>query len=171
VFLIFQKKNKFCFKYYNQLHLMHRPSWDEYFINIAKLTSERSNCIRRKVGCIIVNDNRIISLGYNGTPSGLKNCYEGGCQRCNGSTEGNPGKNLELCLCLHAEENALLFASKSDLHGATIYITLLPCVGCMKKIIQSKIKKVVYIDKYSPMLDDLSIDIASEAKIEIIQIN
>jgi dCMP deaminase len=150
---------------------MHRPSWEEYFISIAKLTSERSNCIRRKVGCIIVNDNRIISLGYNGTPSGLKNCYEGGCQRCNGYVKApgknlGPGKNLELCLCLHAEE---LFASKSDLNGATIYITLLPCVGCMKKIIQSKIKKVVYIEKYSPFLDDLSIDIASKAKIEINQ--
>lgn len=147
---------------------MYRPSWEQYFISIAKLTSERSNCIRRKVGCILVNDNRIISLGYNGTPSGLKNCYEGGCQRCNATS---PGKNLELCLCLHAEENALLFASKSDLNGATIYITLLPCVGCMKKIIQSKIRKVVYIEKYSPLLDDLSIGIALEAKIELIQIN
>jgi len=61
---------------------MQRPSWDEYFVNIAKLTSERSNCIKRKVGCILVKDKRILSLGYNGTPVGSLNCYEGGCKRC-----------------------------------------------------------------------------------------
>lgn len=115
---------------------MDRPSWDEYFIKIAKLTSERSNCIKRKVGSIIVKNNRILSLGYNGTPSGVKNCYDGGCKRCFeqfNSKKEYKGKDLDLCLCLHAEENAMLFISQNDLHDSTIYVTLFPCVSCVKK--------------------------------------
>ena len=94
----------------------HRPTWDNYFINIAKLTSERSNCIKRSVGCIIVKEKRILSLGYNGTPINTVNCYQGGCKRCMdqyNKTETS-GKNLDLCMCLHAEENAILFVSKTD---------------------------------------------------------
>ena len=93
----------------------HRPTWDNYFINIAKLTSERSNCIKRSVGCIIVKEKRILSLGYNGTPINTVNCYQGGCKRCMdqyNKTETS-GKNLDLCMCLHAEENAILFVSKT----------------------------------------------------------
>ena len=113
---------------------MNRPSWDEYFYAIADLTKERSNCIKRKVGCIIVKDNRIISLGYNGTPSGIINCYDGGCKRCNSAVQS--GELLDTCICLHAEENALLFISKNELYDSTLYVTLMPCIGRCKKILQ-----------------------------------
>ena len=127
----------------------YRPSWDEYFMEIAKLTKLRSNCIKRKVGCIIVKNNRILSLGYNGTPVNTENCFSGGCKRCmdqhvKKEIEVSSGKNLDLCLCLHAEENALLFIDKNDLLDSTMYVTLIPCIGCVKKIIQCKIKKIIY---------------------------
>lgn len=147
-----------------------RPSWDQYFIDIAKLTSERSNCIKRRVGCVIVKDKRILSLGYNGTPIDTLNCYQGGCQRCMDQYKKSDkisAKHLDLCMCLHAEENAILFVSKSDLKDSTIYITLIPCISCVKKILQCKIKRVVYINDYSPELDQITIDILKSNNIEI----
>lgn len=147
-----------------------RPSWDEYFITISKLTSQRSNCIKRKVGCIIVKDNRILSLGYNGTPRGTINCFEGGCQRCL-DTSGKTGILLDLCMCLHAEENAMLFVSKDDLLNSTLYVTLIPCIGCVKKIIQCGIRRVIYIENYSNQLDPISIQILNSANIEITQVS
>ena len=150
-----------------------RPSWDEYFIKIASLTSERSNCIKRKVGCIIVKDKRILSLGYNGTPVGTENCYTGGCKRCMDQYLQNnidsAAKNLDLCMCMHAEENALLFNTKDDLREATVYVTLIPCISCVKKILKCKIKRVVYIENYLKQLDDQSINILLQNGIEIIQ--
>jgi dCMP deaminase len=143
-----------------------RPSWDEYFIKIAQLTSTRSNCIRRKVGCVIVKETRILSLGYNGTPRGTKNCFEGGCDRCmtlhNKSMSSDSGSRLDLCMCLHAEENALLFVSQSDLSKATMYVTLIPCVSCTKKVIQCGIERVVYIESYNPDIEELSLKMMNE---------
>lgn len=124
-----------------------RPSWDTYFLQIAHLTSQRSNCCRRKVGTLLVKDNRILSLGYNGTPRGHPNCFEGGCPRC--ASTGPSGHDLDLCLCIHAEENALLFVSKDLLEGSTLYTTLFPCMGCTKKILQCRIARIVYSDIYN----------------------
>jgi dCMP deaminase len=146
-----------------------RPSWDEYFIKIAELTSKRSNCIKRKVGSLIVKDNRILSLGYNGTPQGTRNCYEGGCSRC--ANTKITGTHLDLCMCIHAEENALLYLSKSELENSTLYVTLSPCIGCVKKIIQCKIKKVIYIENYSEELDKISHQILESNNIELIKFN
>lgn len=136
---------------------MKRPSWDEYFLKIAQLTSERSNCIKRRVGCVIVKHTRILSLGYNGTARGVLNCFEGGCQRCARQSSSQSGTQLDVCMCLHAEENALLFVSQHDLADSTMYVTLLPCVTCAKKIIQCGIHRVVYIETYSKDMDELSL--------------
>jgi len=153
---------------------MERPSWDIYFIKIAKLTSERSNCIKRKVGCVLVKDKRILSLGYNGTPIGSKNCYEGGCKRCidqyTNNMENSSAKSLDLCMCLHAEENALLFNKKEDLENSTMYVTLIPCISCVKKILQCGITRVVYIENYHPELDTQSLKILTDSNIIVKQI-
>jgi dCMP deaminase len=121
-----------------------RPDWDEYFIRIAQVASTRSNCIKRKVGAVIVRDKRIISTGYNGTPRGTKNCNEGGCPRCN-SLAGS-GTRLEECLCSHGEENAITQAAYhgTSVKGGTIYTTFAPCLMCTKMIINSGIQEVVY---------------------------
>jgi len=145
-----------------------RPSWDEYFIDIAQLTSERSNCIKRKVGCIIVKNKRILSLGYNGTPVNTQNCYEGGCQRCS-NIENTSATNLDLCMCLHAEENAILFVSKEDLKNSTMYVTLIPCISCVKKILQCGIYRVVYINNYVPEIDVKSKEILEKNNVKIEQ--
>lgn len=145
-----------------------RPTWDEYFMTIAKLTRERSNCIRRRVGCIIVKDNRILSLGYNGTPKGTQNCYEGGCERC--ANVNATGRHLDLCMCLHAEENALLYVSSQQLQDSTMYVSLLPCISCVKKILQCGVKRVVYWEKYSPELDSTSISILEQHGVTVDQL-
>jgi len=125
-----------------------RPSWDSYFMSLASLAAQRSNCMKRRVGCVVVRDKRVISTGYNGTPRGLKNCAEGGCGRCN-SGEGS-GHALSTCLCIHAEENALLEAGRERLReGAVLYCDTCPCLTCSIKIAQMGISEVVYSKGYS----------------------
>ncbi|MBI5227337.1 AAA family ATPase [Candidatus Micrarchaeota archaeon] len=123
---------------------MVRPSWDDYFMGIAKVVASRSNCIKRKVAAVIVKDKRIISTGYNGTPRGTRNCAEGGCPRCNNFSES--GKNLEECLCSHGEENAIVQASYHgiSIKDSSVYTTFSPCLLCTKMIINAGIKEVVY---------------------------
>lgn len=140
-----------------------RPSWDEYFMSIAKTVATRSNCIKRKVAAIIVKDKRIISTGYNGTPRGIKNCSDGGCERC--ASFGESGKNLADCVCCHGEENAIVQASYHGvpIKDATIYSTFSPCLLCTKMIINSGIKEVVYSSDYP--LADISLKLLKEAGI------
>jgi deoxycytidylate deaminase len=85
--------------------IMKKPNWDEYFMEIAKVVKSRADCLRRQVGAVIVKDFRIVSTGYNGTPHGIKNCTEGGCDRCllRHQLKLKSGENKESCICLHAE--------------------------------------------------------------------
>ncbi len=127
---------------------MERPSWDRYFINIAYNVSERSNCIRRRVGAVIVKDKNIISTGYNGTPMGVKNCYEGGCPRC--ASDIPSGQENDTCLCVHGEQNAIAFAARhgSRTEGAVLYCTTRPCFGCLKESIQAGISRIMFVEPY-----------------------
>lgn len=126
-----------------------RPSWDAYFMSLSSLAAQRSNCMKRAVGCVLVGPSkRVISTGYNGTPRGVRNCSEGGCSRCN-SGEGS-GVSLATCLCLHAEENALLEAGRERIReGSTLYCNTCPCLTCSIKIVQVGISEVVYSQGYS----------------------
>ncbi|EEA07597.1 cytidine/deoxycytidylate deaminase family protein [Cryptosporidium muris RN66] len=150
-------------------NIIHRPSWDEYFMKLAWLTSKRSNCIRRKVGSVLVKNNRIISTGYNGTPTATTNCFEGGCIRCTNINVIN-GTNLEYCNCIHAESNVLFYAGKDKCEDSILYVTCLPCLTCAKHIIQCGIIKVIYSTKY--LMDEnrpTSIDILHNSNVEVIQ--
>ncbi|MEM1577462.1 MAG: deaminase [Candidatus Pacearchaeota archaeon] len=126
-----------------------RFDWDNYFMSIAKQVATRSNCIKRKVGAVIVKDRRIISTGYNGTPRGIKNCNEGGCPRCYRWEES--GKALSECFCSHAEENAIVQAAYHGIstNNAVLYVTFVPCLLCAKMIINAGIKEVYYNASYS----------------------
>ncbi|EAU34686.1 deoxycytidylate deaminase [Aspergillus terreus NIH2624] len=125
-----------------------RPNWDQYFMQLASLAALRSNCMKRRVGCVLVRDHRVISTGYNGTPRHLKNCNEGGCPRCNRGEGGGVG--LSTCLCLHAEENALLEAGRERIReGAILYCDTCPCLTCTVKIAQVGISEVVYSQGYN----------------------
>lgn len=123
-----------------------RPSWDSYFMEICEISSKRSNCMKRRVGCVLVKNNRILNTGYNGTPFSILNCCEGGCLRCNSNKKA--GEELDTCLCMHAEENALLDGGRES-QGTTLYCTTFPCLQCAKKIIQCGVVRVVYGHKYA----------------------
>jgi len=103
----------------------------------------RSNCMKRRVGAILVNDHRIIATGYNGAPRGLKNCNAGGCPKCNQPETALLYGEAE-CVCIHAEENALLESGRDRAQGSVIYCNTCPCLKCTIKIIQSGVKEVVY---------------------------
>ncbi len=144
-----------------------RPDWDEYFMKIAQVASMRSNCIKRKVGAVIVRDRRIISTGYNGTPRGTKNCNEGGCPRCN--SLASSGTRLDECLCSHAEENAITQAAYhgTSVKDGTIYTTFAPCLMCSKMIINSGIMEVVFNVDYP--LNETSFHLFEQAGVRIRQ--
>jgi len=125
-----------------------RPSWDEYFMKIARVVATRSNCAKRNVAAVVVKDSRIVSTGYNGTPRGTTNCSAGGCPRCLSLTPS--GEDLGDCVCSHAEENAITQAAYHgvSLKDATIYTTFMPCVMCTKMIINAGIREVVFQAAY-----------------------
>ena len=125
-----------------------RPDWDTYFIDIAHVVARRSNCRRRQVAAIIVLDKRIISTGYNGTPRGIRNCFDGGCPRC--ASDAASGHSLGDCVCAHAEENAIVQAAYHGIsvRGGTLYCTISPCLMCTKMIINAGLAEVVYEHEY-----------------------
>ena len=125
-----------------------RPDWDTYFMDIAHTVARRSNCRRRQVAALIVSEQRIISTGYNGTPRGVKNCFDGGCPRC--ASRAASGSKLSECLCSHAEENAIVQAAYHGIavRGGTLYTTISPCLLCAKMIINAGLVEVVYEDEY-----------------------
>ena len=140
-----------------------RPDWDTYFMDIAHVVGTRGNCSRRRVAAVVVKDRRIISTGYNGTPRGVKNCMDGGCARC--ASNAPSGSGLGECICSHAEENAITRAAYHGIStkGATIYVTLSPCLTCSKMIINAGIREVVYDEEYA--FNDQTRALLAEAKV------
>lgn len=127
---------------------LNRPNRDEYFMGIALAVRERADCRGQKVGAVIVFEDRIISTGYNGTPEKMVNCSDGGCVRCeNRGKVYQSGSAYDLCICVHAEQNAILSAARFGIsvQGATLYSTTQPCFGCLKEMLQAKISQIYYI--------------------------
>jgi dCMP deaminase len=130
----------------------HRPSWEEYFMDITHLVAKRSTCLRRQVGAVLVKDKKILATGYNGAPSRLEHCLDIGCLR---QKKGIPsGERHELCRGLHAEQNAIIQAAYHgvEIRGATLYCTNHPCNICSKMIINAGIEKIVYEEGYADVL-------------------
>lgn len=123
-----------------------RPAFDDIFMELAYNLAKRSHCIKRQVGAVLVKDTRIVSIGYNGPPAGTHNCdVEFPDQGCARDRKGS------CSLALHAEENAILYASKNnvDLKGSTLFVTLSPCLSCARTIFVMEIAKVVYLHSYA----------------------
>lgn len=142
-----------------------RPSWDEYFINIAQLAATRSTCLRRQVGAVITKDKKILATGYNGAPAGLKHCLDIGCLR---EEMGIPsGERHELCRATHAEQNAIVQAATHgvSIKNSVLYSTTHPCILCSKLLINAGIRKVVIEESYP---DELSQKMLKEARVEIL---
>jgi len=133
-----------------------RPDWDNYFIEIAKVVSTRSTCMRRQYGAVIVKDRVIISTGYNGSPRGLENCVD--IDTCIRKEQNIPsGERYELCEAVHAEQNAIINAPPDRMKGSVIYIAGFeedksfaggkPCKLCDRMIRNAQITKIVCLDK------------------------
>jgi dCMP deaminase len=141
-----------------------RPDVDEYFLKIASVVAERSTCRRHHIGAVAVKDKHILATGYNGAPSGFKDCLELGCLR---DELGIPsGTRQEICRGIHAEQNVIIQATLHgvSLEGSTIYATHTPCNQCAKMLVNAKIKRYVSFGRYN---DNSFIDLFQEAGIEV----
>jgi dCMP deaminase len=129
-----------------------RPTREQYFMLLAVATRERANCLRRHVGAVLVADQRIIATGYNGTPTGFPNCDEGGCHRCAHPDDYAEGRGYDVCVCVHAEQNAVLQAAKLgySVQGSACYSTLRPCFGCLKELYQAGVTSIRYLNEWTP---------------------
>lgn len=134
-----------------------RPEPDAYFMRIALAVRSRANCTGRRVGAVIVRDGRILSTGYNGTPSKMRNCEEGGCRRCAHPEAYASGEGYDVCICVHAEQNALLAAARFGVAvaGCTMYTTLQPCFGCLKELLQADVREVCYLQPWESRFADV----------------
>jgi dCMP deaminase len=143
-----------------------RPGWERFFMDLTRMVSTRSTCLRRQVGAVVVREKRILATGYNGAPSGLKHCDQVGCLRQILNVPS--GERHEICRAIHAEQNAIIQAATFgvSLSGATIYVTHHPCVLCSKMIINAGIKTIVYEHGYP---DELSGKMLKEAKMNVIK--
>jgi len=141
-----------------------RPSWDEYFMEVAHVVRKRSTCLRRQVGAVLVKGKRILATGYNGAPSGLAHCGEVGCLR----EELNipSGERHEICRGAHAEQNAIAQAALHGIgtSGSEIYVTAHPCSVCVKILINAGVRRIVYKGSYP---DKLAVDLLAQSKIRV----
>lgn len=142
-----------------------RPSWNDYFLEVADLVATRSTCLRRHVGAVLVKDKRIISTGYNGAPRKLKHCSEVGCLR---SEKDIPsGQRYELCRGVHAEQNAIINAAYYGIstQDTVMYCTHQPCIICARIMINAGVVKVVHRGNFQ---DDIALELMKEAGIELV---
>ncbi|MDO9577393.1 MAG: cytidine/deoxycytidylate deaminase family protein [Candidatus Cloacimonadales bacterium] len=137
-----------------------RPSWHQYFMEMAYLAATRSTCLRRKVGAIVVRDNQIISTGFNGAPKHVRHCSETGCLRAKMNVPS--GERHELCRGVHAEQNAVIQAAVNgaSIKDAVLYCTNQPCVICSKILINAEIKTIYIAEPYE---DKLAQELLAEA--------
>ncbi len=141
-----------------------RPSYDEYFMEMAHVVAKRSTCLRRRVGAILVKEKHILSTGYNGAPKGLKHCSETGCLREDQNIPS--GQRHELCRGLHAEQNVIIQAAVFgvSIKGSVLYCTNTPCVVCVKMLINAGVTEIIYAGEYP---DELAKQMMSESTLKI----
>ncbi len=141
-----------------------RPDWDEYFLEIAGVVSQRSTCVRRGVGAVLVRSKQILATGYNGAPMRLEHCAVAGCTRQRLKVPS--GQRHELCRGLHAEQNAIIQAAVHgvSIRGAVLYVTNQPCSVCAKMIVNAGIERVVSAGRYP---DKLAREILAEAGVPV----
>jgi dCMP deaminase len=143
-----------------------RENRHKYLMTIALAVRYRANCKGNRVGAIIVMNNRIISTGYNGTPENMPNCLDGGCHRCaNRDKTYKSGEAYDLCICVHAEQNAVLAAARFGIpvQGSTMYTTMRPCFGCAKEMLQAQVHSIYYLHDWSPAAKDDAVKSAEQS--------
>ena len=142
-----------------------RPDSDEYFLKIASVVAERATCRRHHVGAVAVKNKHMLATGYNGAPSGSRDCLELGFLR--DELKIPSGTRHEICRGIHAEQNVIIQASLHgvSLEGSTIYATHTSCVLCAKMLVNAKIRKYVSFGSYN---DNSFADLFREAGIEAV---
>ena len=145
-----------------------RPSWEQYFMDIAQLVAKRSTCLRRSVGAVVVKEKRILSTGYNGAPMNVAHCQVTGCMR--EQMKIPSGERHELCRGIHAEQNAIIQAAYHgvSIKEADLYCTNLPCSICAKMIINAGIRTIYYLSGYA---DAMSEEMLTEAGVDVLPID
>jgi len=135
---------------------MPRPTRADYYMGLALAVRRRANCVGNRVGAVLIRDDRVIATGYNGTPQGMRNCEEGGCERCANREKYRATQGYDVCICVHAEQNALLTAARFGVavQGAELYTTMRPCFGCTKELLQARIHAVYYLHDWPPPDDE-----------------
>jgi dCMP deaminase len=142
-----------------------RENRHKYFMGIGMAVRYRANCKGNRVGAVIALNNRIISTGYNGTPENMPNCLDDGCYRCaNRHKAYKSGEAYDLCICVHAEQNAVLAAARFGIaiQGSTVYTTLRPCFGCAKEMLQAHVHTVYYLHEWSPNTNEDALKTAEQ---------
>lgn len=124
-----------------------RPTRADYYMGIAIAVRRRANCLGNRVGALLVLDDRVIATGYNGTPQNMRNCDEGGCERCANRDKYRTSQGYDVCICVHAEQNALLTAARFGIaaEGGVLYTTVRPCFSCTKEILQVGVERVYFV--------------------------
>ena len=146
-----------------------RLSWDEYFMEFARLAARRSTCLRRKVGAVLVKEKTLLATGYNGAPRDVPHCSEVGCLR--DELDIPSGHRHELCRGLHAEQNAIIQAAYhggTSVKGSIVYTTTFPCMICTKMLINAGIRRIVYLEGYP---DDPSQQMVKDAGLTVLQLH
>ena len=148
--------------------LMNRPDWNEYFMEMAELASNRATCLRRQVGAVLVKDKKILATGYNGAPKGITHCNKVGCLREKMNVPS--GERHEICRGVHAEQNLVAQAAYHGVEtkGSTVYCTHQPCIICTKILINAGIKKVYYKNGYK---DEFARELLKESNLKLIKVD
>jgi dCMP deaminase len=137
------------------------PNEDNYYLGVALAVRRKANCTGNRVAAVVVKNKRVIATGYNGVPEGMANCLDGGCLRCsNPGGQFKSGTRYDLCICVHAEQNALLSAARFGIavEGSHLYTTMQPCFGCAKELLQAKVARVYYMHPWIPSDVDPELD-------------
>lgn len=159
--------NEFGWQPSDKLFKDPRLSWDEYFLKLAMLVAERSTCLRHHVGAVVVKNKRVLTTGYNGAPSNVKDCLELGCLR--EQSQIKSGERHEICRAIHAEQNAIIQAALHGIciEGSTIYCTHSPCILCAKMIVNVRIKRYVTYGSYP---DKAALELFKAGGVEFIKL-
>ena len=148
-----------------------RPSWNDYFIEMSYYVATRATCTRRQVGAVIVKEKHILATGYNGAPRGIAHCFDTGCLRDKLNIPS--GERQELCVALHAEQNAIIQAAYhgNAIAGSEIYCTTHPCSICAKMIINAGITRIYYVEGYPDEYGKQWLDEAGVERIQLVRPN
>jgi dCMP deaminase len=144
-----------------------RPNWDEYFMGWAIWASRRAACHHVRAGCVIVQDKRVVGMGYNGAPAGIPNCLEEGCHKEREGLEYHSSLGSGKCIGVHAEMNALSHITGLLARDLSLYTTVFPCFSCTKTLLGYDLRKLFYMGAYNEDEMRNAIELLNQRKVQV----